>query len=119
MPTGTAHRQASPASPDTPSAHFGTAKRKDRSSASREVPDALLRSPPDAPVLVQAPPHPLELPTVAQPHPARAPVPESPACSSRDPACLLSDTSGINADEEYSHDEQLLNEFTKMHPMLS
>jgi hypothetical protein len=31
---------------------------------------------------------------------------------------LLSNSSGIDADEEYSRDEQMLNEFTKQHPML-
>lgn len=31
---------------------------------------------------------------------------------------LLSNTASINNDEEYSRDEQMLNEFTKLHPML-
>jgi len=32
---------------------------------------------------------------------------------------LLSSASGIDADEEYSRDEKMLNEFTKFHPMTS
>jgi hypothetical protein len=30
---------------------------------------------------------------------------------------LLSTSSGIDVDEEYSRDEKMLNEFTKLHPM--
>ena len=49
-----------------------------------------------------------------------APVPEAPpplaAPGSVQP--LLSDSTGIDADEEYSNDEKLLNDFIKLHPML-
>lgn len=52
--------------------------------------------------------------------PVRASVPDGPP-SPRGKANdnLLSSTSGIDVDEEYSKDEKLLNEFTKLHPMCS
>ena len=46
-----------------------------------------------------------------------APVPEAPAAV--DKTQLLSATDGINTDESYSIDEKQLNEFLKLHPMLS
>lgn len=49
-----------------------------------------------------------------------APVPVGPPPSpSEGSAQLLSNESTINADEEYSRDEELLNQFIKLHPMLS
>jgi len=49
--------------------------------------------------------------------PVPAPVPEAPPTFQR--VSLVSDTSGIGADEAYSHDEEQLNLFLKLHPMLS
>lgn len=47
----------------------------------------------------------------------RALVPERPATvASTD---LLANVSGIGVDEEYSNDEEMLNNFIKLHPMLS
>ena len=51
-----------------------------------------------------------------------APVPEGPTstkarASGKQP--LLASASKVDADEEYSKDEHLLNEFVKLHPMLS
>ena len=48
---------------------------------------------------------------------ACAPVPSGP--SKKRSNDLLSDVAGIDADEEFSKDETLLNEFVKLHPMLS
>lgn len=50
-----------------------------------------------------------------------APVPVGPpppSLPSDGVSPLLSNESSINADEEYSHDEVMLNEFIKLHPML-
>ena len=52
---------------------------------------------------------------------ARPAVPEGPprrAETQAQPQPLLAFTSDINADEEYSRDEKMLNDFTKQHPML-
>jgi hypothetical protein len=79
------------------------------------------RSPLDAttatPELPPELPPELELPpSVQQSHVC---VPESPQSRSNGgDRELLSNTAGVNADEEYSRDERLLNEFTKLHPML-
>ena len=51
---------------------------------------------------------------------AAAPVPEGPErphTNGKKP--LLASVSSVDADEEYSKDEQMLNEFVKLHPMLS
>jgi len=63
----------------------------------------------------------LQLPAAASRQVEAAPVPEGPVSASTETGVrnLLSDAFGINADEEYSRDERLLNEFTKLHPMLS
>lgn len=50
-------------------------------------------------------------------HSAAKLIPPSPPTRS-DPRHLLSDQAGICVDEEYSKDEQMLNEFIKLHPML-
>lgn len=47
-------------------------------------------------------------------------VPEAPpSWEGSEMRSIVSSTSTVNQDEEYSADERLLNEFTKMHPMLS
>jgi hypothetical protein len=46
-----------------------------------------------------------------------APVPEAPPEFST--SSLISGNAGIGIDESYSKDEQQLNEFLKLHPMLS
>lgn len=68
----------------------------------------------------------VDMPEIRLPEPAartvsRAPVPEGPPplAPTGGSRSLLSDTSGIDAYEEYSRDEKLLNEFIKLHPMLS
>lgn len=67
----------------------------------------------------------VEMPDIRLPEAARRtvqtnPVPEAPpplaAPGSSQP--LLSNSAGIDADEEYSNDEKLLNDFIKLHPML-
>tara|TARA_Y100000768_G_scaffold360441_1_gene317680 strand:- start:10523 stop:11617 length:1095 start_codon:yes stop_codon:yes gene_type:complete len=47
----------------------------------------------------------------------RAPVPHCPPCF--DEKTLVGTKSGIGIDEAYSNDEKALNEFLKLHPMLS
>jgi len=47
----------------------------------------------------------------------RAPVPCCPPCFDND--ALIGSKSGIGLDESYSNDEKALNEFLKLHPMLS
>lgn len=63
----------------------------------------------------------VEVPEITLPHPAkkasRASVPEGP--TARTDNGLLSDVAGIDIDEQFSKDEQLLNDFVKLHPMLS
>ena len=63
----------------------------------------------------------IRLPEAAGRTAQNAPVAEAPpplaASGSAQP--LLSNSTGINADEEYSTDEKLLNDFIKLHPMLS
>lgn len=60
-----------------------------------------------------------DLPAPSRPV-AAAPVPEGPERPEKNgKKPLLSSSSGIDADEEYSRDEQMLNEFVKLHPMLS
>ena len=54
-------------------------------------------------------------PAVTSNHSVR--VPECPPV--RQHGGLLSDVSGIDFDEQYSKDERMLNEFVKLHPMLS
>lgn len=122
--------------PDTPSLAFFRAASPSRGeeegdeerdppspslSAAANMPDALLQSPCDGPVPGQAVPSMiLDLPGPAQRQSSRAPVPEGPSGTDSDVAggsSLLSSTSGIDADEEYSRDEKMLNEFTKFHPM--
>jgi hypothetical protein len=63
----------------------------------------------------------LQLPVATSRQVESAPVPEGPVSASTESGVrnLLSDVAGINSDEEYSRDERLLNEFTKLHPMLS
>lgn len=75
------------------------------------------RSPVDAAVNPPELPPEMELPPpVVQAH---ASVPDAPSArSSNEEHELLSSSAGVNADEEYSNDERLLNEFTKFHPML-
>jgi len=50
--------------------------------------------------------------------PTRAPVPPSPP-QRAPPTTLVADTNGIGPDETYSRDEEQLNNFLKLHPMLS
>lgn len=50
----------------------------------------------------------------------KAPVPEGPVVTESGTdvgSSLLSCTQRLDADEEYSRDEQMLNDFTKFHPM--
>ena len=49
--------------------------------------------------------------------PVPAPVPEAPPTFQK--VSLVGDASGIGADEAYSRDEEQLNNFLKLHPMLS
>lgn len=49
--------------------------------------------------------------------PVLAPVPSSPPDFRT--SSLISDKVGIGPDEAYSKDEEALNEFLKLHPMLS
>tara|TARA_B110001450_G_scaffold139730_1_gene130879 strand:- start:1064 stop:1603 length:540 start_codon:yes stop_codon:yes gene_type:complete len=91
-------------------------------AAAANMPDALLQSPSDGPVLLGqvVPSMILDLPAPAQRKSSRAPVPEGPSgmdSAVTDGSSLLSSTSGIDAGEEYSRDEKMLNEFTKFHPM--
>lgn len=61
-------------------------------------------------------------PAVVRSSSHQAEVPEGPraqSSSASSTAELLSEVSGIDPSEEYSRDERLLNEFIKMHPMLS
>ena len=61
----------------------------------------------------------INLPVPSKPV-ASAEVPEGPSSSTQSgPPSLLSSCAGIDADEEYSKDERMLNEFVKLHPMLS
>jgi hypothetical protein len=61
----------------------------------------------------------MQLPPSAQ-RVSAAPVPVGPPPPpSEGPTQLLSNQSSINADEEYSRDEDMLNQFIKLHPMLS
>ena len=84
------------------------------------LPDALLQSPKDeAATATNIPEMDLDLQGVVQQPTARVPLPEGPPEQEQDTNALLSSTSKINVDEEYSRDERMLNEFTKMHPMCS
>lgn len=87
-------------------------------------------SPHDSPsmpvVAPAAEPPPLELPPAVQSleHqsnpgkvPVQAPVPEAPPLAT--PTSLVSEVSGIGPEEAYSTDEKQLNNFLKLHPMLS
>ena len=124
--------------PDTPSLAFFRAESPSRGgeeeedsdppsppspslAAAANMPDALLRSPCDGPVLGQdVPSMILDLPSPVQRQSSQAPVPEGPSGTHSDVAAgsrLLSSTSGIDTAEEYSRDEKMLNEFTKFHPM--
>ena len=49
--------------------------------------------------------------------PAQAPVPSSPPTFQT--VSLVGNASGIGADEAYSRDEAQLNNFLRLHPMLS
>jgi hypothetical protein len=49
--------------------------------------------------------------------PVPTPVPEAPPVFQK--TSLIGDKSGIGVDEAYSNDEQALNNFLKLHPMLS
>ena len=121
--------------PDTPSLAFFRAESPSRGgeeeedsdppspslAAAAHMPDALMQSPYDGPVLGQdVPSMILDLPAPVQRQSPQAPVPEGPSGTDSNVAggsSLLSSTSGIDADEEYSRDEKMLNEFTKFHPM--
>ena len=61
----------------------------------------------------------LDLKEMVQQPSTRVPLPEGPPEQEQDTDALLSSTSKIDIDEEYSRDERMLNEFTKMHPMCS
>ena len=111
-----------PASPSSPSL-----RRMDDGGSPSLLPEALQQSPVapaaaatgasgDVPNIPD-----LQLPAATSRQVEPAPVPEGPASTAAESGVrnLLSDVSGINADEEYSRDERLLNEFTKLHPMLS
>lgn len=88
------------------------------------VREALEESPVAKPSDSHALPDEMHLPPPARKEP-RAPVPDAPPRvfrpddASDEPAPLLSSATGIDADEEYSNDERLLNEFIKHHPMCS
>lgn len=63
-------------------------------------------------------PSPLQIPKPAVS--ARTSVPAGPASKSHEErSMLLSSNASVNADEEFGDDEKMLNEFVKMHPMLS
>ena len=84
------------------------------------LPDALLQSPKDeAATATDIPEMDLGLKEMVQEPTTRVPLPEGPPEQERDTNALLSSTSKIDIDEEYSRDERMLNEFTKMHPMCS
>lgn len=102
-------------------------RRIDECSSPSLLPEALHKSPvgPESSIVSMPADVPnvpdLQLPVATLRNTERAPVPEGPATSMTDEGVprLLSDVAGINVDEEYSRDERLLNEFTKLHPMLS
>lgn len=82
-----------------------------------QLASAFERSPMETAAQAPELPPELELPPAVQQ--TQVSVPEAPPSRSTEgDRELLSDTSGVNADEEYSKDERLLNEFTKFHPML-
>lgn len=84
------------------------------------LPDALLQSPKDdAATASDIPELDLDLKEIVQQPSARVPLPEGPPAQEQDTNSLLSSTSKIDIDEEYSRDERMLNNFTKMHPMCS
>lgn len=121
--------------PDTPSLAYFRAESPSRGgkeeedsdppspslAAAENMPDALLQSPCDGRVFGQdVSSMILDLPAHVQKQSSQAPVHEKPSGTDSDVAggsSLLSSTSGIDADEEYSRDEKMLNEFTKFHPM--
>jgi hypothetical protein len=84
-------------------------------------PSMLGLSPLEAPVGSGDLPPPLELPASATGADGRrvsiAPVPRSPPSSPSNQ--LLGDAQGIGPEESYSRDEVQLNNFLKLHPMLS
>ena len=114
-----AARSASPGAPPP-------ASRKEPRRSPHASPSMLGLSPIGGPDAAELPPA-FELPTAAAtgaaPAPAdpkpvqRAPVPERPA--GFDGGALIGSQSGIGPDEAYSRDEKALNEFLKLHPMLS
>jgi hypothetical protein len=114
------------AGPQTPSAsHVNNSSHSEGVSEAattvKTLPDALLLSPKDNSFSgSMIPGLDLALGEESQRPVSRPLVPEAPPPSrSKPPVDLLSSTHGIDADEEYSSDEKMLNEFTKMHPMCS
>ena len=110
------------AGPQTPSAsHVNNSSHTEAATAVKTLPDALLLSPKDNSFSgSMIPGLDLALGEESQLPVSRPLVPEAPPPSrSKPPVDLLSSTHGIDADEEYSRDEKMLNEFTKMHPMCS
>ena len=111
----THRRSASPVSPSL--------QARDGSISPSLLPEALRQSPEQQP---QSSPEAMQvsMPEIQLPpsshRSSSAPVPVGPPPSpSEGSARLLSSESTINADEEYSRDEELLNQFIKLHPMLS
>ena len=81
------------------------------------LPEDLQESPhaaPAEPMQVEIPE--VKLPQVAKPTPS-ASVPSGP--TARTGNGLLSGVAGIDFDEQFTKDEELLNDFVKLHPMLS
>lgn len=98
----------------------------------RKASKASLQDSPSMPAVAPAvepavEPPPLELPPAASglegavlnpgKVPVPAPVPEAPPLAT--PTSLISEVSGISPEEAYSTDEKQLNNFLKLHPMLS
>lgn len=99
-----------------------TDDRYQRAMSPSFVCEALQQSPMEHPAAAPELPPEISLPEASQRRDARAEVPAAPPGlnhASNQALSLLSDTSGIDADEEYSNDERMLNDFIKQHPMLS
>lgn len=108
--------------PDTPSLAFQSeVLPASECKEAIHMPDALLQSPRDEAAIGQhVPAMALDVSTPVQKHNVKAHVPEAPPSTESNVdgvSSLLSSTSGIDTDEEYSRDEKMLNEFTKFHPM--
>lgn len=85
-----------------------------------DIPDALVQSPCASTYKKTVLQPPASAMFVSQTLTSQVTMPDGPSCteSSADATTeLLSSTYGIDRDQEFSRDEKMLNEFTKLHPM--